>query len=175
VSGSVTESGRLNPRPWTMSEVAVLRTRGAEGAAALAELLDRTPYAVWSQARRMRISLRRSGEVRGRRLALPGPVAPDPGLQRALDRLRADVAAGRVNPVRLERRAALLARGAPLCPACAMRPIESELTGLCADCHLRRLLEAHELEADAIAAERNLAAARQRKHRLGAALEALEA
>jgi hypothetical protein len=149
-----------------MREVGVLRSHGSEGAEAVAALLDRTPYAVWSQARRMRLSLRRSGEVRGRRLAVPGPVAPDPILQPALDRLRADIAAGLVDPVRLQRRAVLLARGAPLCPACAVRPVEHEATGFCADCHLRTLAEVHRLEASAIAAKRDIAAARQRKHRV---------
>jgi hypothetical protein len=158
-------------RPWTTSEVATLRKMAPLGAQAIASMLERSTKAVRRQAERLRISLRTPGEVRGRILGQPRGVsfARDRGV---LGTLREDVLAGRVDPALIERRAQLLAAGAPLCPSCAVRPVEVESTGWCTPCHLRDLAEAHAMEADRITEQRHLDAERQRKHRRKEAVSA---
>lgn len=60
--------------------------------------------------------------------------------------------------------------GAPLCPRCAVDPIEVEETGLCITCNRKELVARHDRELAAKSAreaeaQRELDAARQRKHR----------
>lgn len=155
------------PREWTTKEIAELRRLAPMGAACAADVLGRSVAAVTGQAHKHRISLRRDGETRGLILGQPRGVSFTQGAfrTRALLQLREDVLAGRVDMVRMERRARLLTRGAQLCPTCTRRPVEVDVTGLCEDCHLQVLADTHALEADRLEAERRLDRERQRKHR----------
>lgn len=182
----------IRGRPWTTRELLELRRLAPLGAQAVAELLGRSVWSVVCAAHRHRISLRREGERAGRMLGEPRPpaareveevaaalrdlledlMAGRVGRRRdltrqaaALRQLREDALAGRVDLGRVARRARAIGRGDPLCPACARRPQEVRSTGLCEDCHLRALAEAHRLESERAEAVRELDRERQRKHR----------
>lgn len=137
-------------RPWTTGELLDLRRHAHLGAAGVAELLERPVHSVRNQAYRLRISLRRDGTTQGLVLGQPRGVSfAGNAAARALQlrELRRASLAGEIDLARIERRAALIARGAPLCPGCTKRPVEKRTTGLCLDCHLGQLAEGHRLEA----------------------------
>jgi hypothetical protein len=71
---------------------------------------------------------------------------------------------GIADPARALRRVKL-DRSGSLCPGCGYRPQEVTTTGLCGVCHDNRLAWAHRQETRIITARRDLAAARQEKHR----------
>jgi hypothetical protein len=120
---------------WTTGDIAILRTNGHLGAAALASLLGRSEGAVRQAARRHRISLRRRGETRGTLLGQPRGI-------RLRDLLPEAVAADReLAALVLERQR--VDETADLCPRCATRPASVKQTGLCPPCHKRRLAEVH--------------------------------
>lgn len=124
------------------------------GAAAIAEVLERSEQAVRDQASRQRVSVRRSGERRGLIL----------GERRAArfeHEVRTAVLIGVVDPADAERRAR---RSGDLCPSCSSR-YASTRSGFCEPCHLRRLAEAHREELAIIAGRRELDAARALKYR----------
>lgn len=159
-------------RPWTSGELTELRKLAPLGALAAAEVLERSVSSVKNQARRQRISLRRDGERRGRVLGQPRDVRmADAAHEDALARLRDDVLNGRIDADRVARRTQLIATGAPLCPSCAIRPVEVLATGTCSDCHMKALAAAHAMEADTLATQRLLDRERQRKHRAQAGKE----
>lgn len=157
-------------QPWHSTEVVFLRQNAHLGVGALAGLLGRSVRSVKQAAYRHRISLRPPGERRGTVLGQPRGTsfldarAAGARVQR-LRVLREAALAGIVDPVALERRVRLLVDGAPLCPGCAMDPIEVETTGLCRACHLDALAEAHRAEMRVHAAQRALWVERQRKVR----------
>jgi hypothetical protein len=149
---------------WTTNELGRLRELAPYGATAVAAALDRSVLSVKMAAHRHRISLRRAGSRGGLMLGQPRSVhTVGPARSRALEQLRAEALEGKVDIAKLERRARLLGTGAPLCPHCAVRPIEVETTGLCEQCHVELLADAHAMEAD----RRRLDRERQRKHRAG--------
>lgn len=152
---------------WTSADLAQLRRVASLGLDGASAVLGRSPTAVRAQAFRQRISLRRPGEHRGRSLGDLGRKLQEAQKVRALRQLREDVLAGRVDIVRIERRLRLISKGADLCPACGMRPIEIPRTGMCEDCHLRGLAAGHRAELTRSSAERELDRERQRKHRGG--------
>lgn len=154
-------------RPWTSKDVDLLRKSAHLGAEAVAELLERSIGAVRQQAWRMRISLRRLGERRGLILGQPRGVSLRSETATALNlgQLREDVLVRAVDPGRIERRVRDEVLGTELCPGCARRPQEVKSMGLCENCHLRLLAEAHRLEPDRIEAQRELDRERQRKSR----------
>jgi hypothetical protein len=140
-------------RPWTTSELAVMRDNAARGAEAVAELLGRSVASVRQAAHRHRISLRKHGSRKGLVLGQPRGVS-----------LRADLRDGLVRDRRdelLERRAQADA-AAELCPCCGRRPARTR-SGFCAACTTQRITERYEeLTADDDALRR-LWAARQRR------------
>lgn len=151
-----------------------MRKMASLGAAAVAEALDRTEASVRKAASRNRISLRRTGIKGGLVLGQPRRrgVSFAEGRYHSrrvelLKKIREDVIAGRIDPGRLEqeiRRRTAVLEGAPLCPSCVRNPQERP-TGLCDDCHIGSLAEAHrshELRQDA---QRELWRERQRKVR----------
>ena len=140
-------------RPWTTSELAVMRDNAARGAEVVAELLGRSVASVRQAAHRNRISLRKHGSRKGLVLGQPRGVS-----------LRSEIRDGLVRDRRdelLERRAQADA-DAELCPCCGRRPARTR-SGFCVPCTTDRLTEAYEeMTADA-AAMRRLWAARQRR------------
>lgn len=154
-------------RYWSSTELAELRKLAPLGEVVVAELLGRSITSVRGQAYRQRISMRRDGERRGLLLGQPRGVSLVAAAARYPDlaQIRENVFEQRADIERIDRRVRLLARGAPLCPACGRRPQEVERTGLCEDCHTRELAHAHAMEADRAEADRHLDRERQRKHR----------
>ena len=140
----------LRGRPWTTRELAELRQLARLGAEAVADRLGRTVRSVRNQAHRQRISLRREGSRGGLVLGQPRGVSlraarADRAEARALAEARERVLRGELDPALLDlevRRAARIARGDPLCPACSRAPQET-VHGLCRDCHLRELARAY--------------------------------
>jgi hypothetical protein len=111
--------------PWTTTEVAYLRDNRELGAAALAELLDRSQWSVRSAAKRQRISLRRPRDARGR---LFGACAAA-----CLEELRAAVVEAPTHySARMDER-----REAELCCNCGHRPVQVARAGLCGPCYAR--------------------------------------
>jgi hypothetical protein len=163
-TGVTHEEKSVSKKPWTTAELAQVRKLAAKGAEAIAEELGRPVRSVTEAARRARISLRRSGERRGRVMGEPHKLPVDVARVRMLRGLRDDVLAGKVDLRRIERRVRLLATGM-VCPGCGKRPQEVESSGLCEVCHLDNLTEAHRLERDRIEHQRALDGERQRKHR----------
>jgi hypothetical protein len=157
------KSGVTKPQaPWTSIDVAELRRLAPLGVREVALILARSEGSVRQQAARLRISLRRQGERRGLVLGQPRGVAFDDPAMKAL---REQVLAGQADVERIVRRALAWARGADLCPSCAINPIEVESTGFCTACHKRELARAHAREDDELQAQRELDRERQRKHR----------
>ena len=66
------ETPRPNTAPWSTEELRTLRENAQHGAAAVAAMLGRSEAAIWSAAKRYRISLRRRGETRGKILGQRG-------------------------------------------------------------------------------------------------------
>lgn len=154
-------------QPWTVSELQLLQRNAHLGANVVALLTGRTVQAVIHAAKRHRVSLRRSGERRGKVLGEPRRGSwPREGLRR----LRDEVIDGTTDPVLVESHLLLVAShrsGQPqqLCPACSARPVQRQRTGLCNTCHLRALAEAHRHAKAEGDAQRELWNERQRKHR----------
>lgn len=144
---------------WTSSEVAELRRLAPLGARVAAQALGRSVSSVRLQAHRQRISLRPPGERRGILLG-QSPKVKGP----AVKKLRRDVLAGDVDQEVVVHLVELAAQGAPICPMCGREPVETP-AGLGQICHNRELALAHELAVDRRTSERDLDAARQRKHR----------
>ena len=139
----MTQKARLkHERPWTTAEIGILRRDCALGAAALARILDRSEGAIRSAAKRHRISLRRKGERRGLLLGQPRGQRWDP----RLDSIREEALAGTIDIAALEERARGLARKAPRCPVCGVRPQERASTGFCEVCHTRALADSYRTE-----------------------------
>lgn len=140
-------------RPWTSSELDMLRRNAHLGLDACATLLDRTPASVRSAAARNRISLRRPGSRAGLILGQPRnttwtgqATASLGGITRAaLAHLRDLILTGDTDPAHIEARIVALADGdhRPVCPSCGARPQTRTATGLCDPCHLRHLAAAH--------------------------------
>lgn len=160
--------------PWTAKEIQTMRSMAALGAQAIAESLGRSLWSVRNAARRHRISLRRTGVRVGLVLGQPRRRGVSFAEGRfhgrrveILAQIRQDVLAGRIDPSRLEqevRRRVSLLEGAPLCPSCAMNPQE-RATGLCDDCHIKSLADAHRSHDMGQQAQRELWRERQRKVR----------
>lgn len=156
---------------WTTGEIA--RLRRLAGTLSLEELaaeLGRSTGSIRGAAHRHAISLRRTGERRGRILGQPAGVrliSGEDALTRleAWRRLREDVLAGRVDTGRIERRVRAALRGEDLCPLCARRPVEVNRTGLCEVCHLTELARGHRDELERIEAARENDAARALTYR----------
>lgn len=143
--------------PWTSTEIARLRELAPLGAVVAAHTLGRSLESVRMQAKRQRISLRPPGRRGGRILGQIRGVSVS-------RRLRSDVESGRLSNTRVVELVSLAAAGAPICPMCGREPIETP-AGLGVICHNRELAHAHELVVDQLASQRELDAARQRKHR----------
>ncbi len=162
-------------RAWTTSELTVLRRMVADGepVSSIAVCLKRSELSVKRTAYRQRISLRPAGVRTGLTLGQPRSAswadARRLGARHgALLRLRAEILDGTVDVADLERiarRAQMLARGAALCPSCTRNPQEVDSTGLCADCHLDALAEAHAHETIHRQSLRNYNAEKQRAKR----------
>jgi len=154
-------------RPWTTKELQTLRANAAQGAAGVAELLDRSIASVKRQAQQQRISLRLDGERRGLLIGQPRAISFRSGANKLaqLVELRRAALAGEVDLQMIERRVRLIAHGAPLCPACTARPIEKASTGLCTDCHLDGLTDQHRLASRTVLRQRELDLQRQNKAR----------
>jgi hypothetical protein len=155
-------------RDWTTAELSRLRELAAEsfGIEAIAELLERSVDSVRSAASRNRISLRRKGITAGILLGQPRGTSFRRPTVEELAELRDDVLAGRIDLPSLER--VVLAKAEPeaeLCPSCVARPQEVASTGLCTQCHLKRLAEAHREVREPSPAQRELWRERQRKSR----------
>lgn len=164
----MTETPRPNTAPWSTEELRTLRENAQHGAAAVAAMLGRTEAAVWSAAKRYRISLRRRGETRGKILGQRGAWSAISAIDGArLDLIRTEVLGGILDVAVLEARIREEHHGPrrPICPACGQRPQERPATGLCEVCHLRELARAHRDEVERREARRELWQARQDKHR----------
>lgn len=124
-------------RPWTTAEEEALRYLAHLGTRALAEAFDRPVRSIENKARRLGVSLkRRSSEC------FPSAACSAAGLRRAHELM-----------------------AAPLCPACAKRPIGVRRTGLCWSCHLEALRLVHEEQITRVEGQRALWAARSKLHR----------
>lgn len=149
----------------------------------MAVALGRSVTSVRKMAHVRRLSLRRPGSRDGLFLGQPRNMSLVDVKRLGLKvdgwvRMRERVITNDVDLERLEEiagREAALARGVPLCPSCTTNPQEVAQTGLCRDCHIRKLAEAHRLE-ETSAAQRELWAERQAKvrRRRREALEELE-
>ena len=118
----------MSKRAWTTTELVCLRENRELGAAALAELLDRSLWSVKRAAYRQRISLRRPGDARGHVLGQPRALQLSAGAREAI-RAAPDLYAERLR----------VSRDSSLCPECAYRPIQVESSGLCRSCHAEHL------------------------------------
>lgn len=132
-----------------------MRANAHLGAAALAELLERSQRSVEAAASRHRISIRRRGERRGTVLCQPRGVSLAPEMRETL------VDAGALIAERLR-----IDHEGDLCPACGRRPQRVRSTGLCVPCHKERLAEAHREVIAEHEAQKRLWMERQRRHRL---------
>ncbi len=157
-------------RPWTAKEIARLRELAHLGAGAVAEALERSVMSVKLKAHRQRISLRRPDSHAGSILGQPRGVSwtsvkTSAGEVAILERIRTGALDGTVDVAKLERRAQRLYDATPLCPGCARHPQEVASTGLCEECHLRALAQAHRDEDARQDAQRELWRERQAKVR----------
>jgi hypothetical protein len=154
-------------RPWTSSEIKTLRSRADQGAPMLAALLDRTPESVRSQAKRSRVSLRRRGENRGILMDQARGVSLAKTLRR--DLLDANLVGEGDVEFRIRE-----SRG-ELCPECGQRPQggsqAAKRWGLCEVCSTKILIRRHVDVQDLQKSMRDLAAARQQRHRGKTALK----
>lgn len=141
-------------KPWSVREINDLRRNAALGADTLAHLLGRTPNAIRLQAAKLRISLRRAGERRGRVLGQQPSTELPPGWR--------DLAV--TDPATASTLAQDALTQAPLCPRCATWPQAPRL-GICRVCHTHALAEAHRHAQALATAKRDLDQARQAKHR----------
>jgi hypothetical protein len=124
-------------RSWTTAEEEALRQLAHLGTHALAVAFDRPVRSIENKARRLGISIRR----RSSECSSSG-VCSEAGLRRARELM-----------------------AAPLCPACARRPIGVRRTGLCWRCHLEALRLVHEEEIARIEGQRALWASRSKLRR----------
>lgn len=171
----VRQTLRDNQRPWTSKELERLRSLARYGADHAASELGRTVRSVRNAAHRHRISLRVRGERRGIVLGQARgeswKALGDQAQQHAaLSAMRDEHLAGRLDLAKVERlarRQHLIATGTPLCPGCSRNPQERRTTGLCEDCHLRALAQAHRDVELLQEAQRDVWRERQRKVRTG--------
>ena len=141
-------------KPWSVRDINDLRRNAALGADTLAHLLSRTPNAIRLQAAKLRISLRRTGERRGRVLGQTTNSPLPPGWR--------DLAI--TDPTTATALAQDALTTAPLCPRCTTWPQAPRL-GICRVCHTHALAEAHRHAQALATAKRDLDQARQAKHR----------
>ena len=163
------KAGRDDRRPWSTQEVKALQKHATEGLAAVADALGRSSASVRSAASRHRISLRttRAGAVLGQ----PRGVAVD-ALPPLMQELRQKHLAGDRTLEIIEQRVCQDARhGTQVCPACGRRPARVQASGLCFQCHVGRLVEAHEERRSELLAQAELWKAQQRSSRLARALK----
>lgn len=161
-----------NNKPWSTQEIAALRRVSKLGCAGAAEALGRTEASVRWSAHAHRISLRRPGSRSGLILGQPRGVSRQDILELGVElaiwsAMRERALAGTLDVKRLEeiaRRSRVIANGTPLCPSCAVNPQEVDTTGLCRDCHVKKLAEAHRVESES-PYQRELWAERQAKVR----------
>ena len=127
----------MSATPWTTRERQLLRENAQLGLRAVADLLGRSENSVRTQAARMRVSLRRPGEVRGKLLGQPNGVSLR-GTEH-LAGLRVSVlAAGGGDLQQLPH----VQRDARVCPSCGHHYVTTA-TGLCAPCYTGRLASAY--------------------------------
>lgn len=155
--------------PWTSKELDALRRVAPLGARAAAEILGRSIASVKLAAHRHRISLRTTGTRAGVLLGQPrgtswADARRSAEFTRLLERVRADLADGKIQLRDLDRALAALDAGAELCPSCGRNPIDQP-DGICTGCHRRRLADAHQAAIDAHAGQQELWAARTSKVR----------
>lgn len=124
-------------RPWTTAEEEALRHLAHLGTRALAEAFDRPARSIENKARRLGVSVRRRSSE-----CYSSGACSEAGLRRARELM-----------------------DAPLCPACAMRPIGVRRTGLCWRCHLEALRLVHEEQIARIDGQRALWASRSKLRR----------
>jgi hypothetical protein len=161
-TNSVRQNHTLVIQPWRSGELATLRRLAPMGASFIAEELGRTERSVRLMAARMRISLRRQGERRGRVLGHVLAIgAGDPTIARIR---AAQLDDPRYDASRVERVVELSLAGEELCPSCAAGPIEVPKFGVCRNCYVRELAAAHRRELDHILAQRENDLARYHKH-----------
>ena len=154
-------------RDWTSQELATMKAHAKEGAEVIAGLTGRTVSSVKAAAIRHRVSLRKRRERRGKVMgeSRKGSLTAD-----GLGHIRADVLTGSLSGQRLTDHLGAVAaemRGerVALCPQCAKNPIERQDTGLCRTCHNRAVLEAYQRADTERNAIREVATARQQRHR----------
>jgi len=145
---------RAGAKPWTTRDLLYLREHREDGAGAIAEVLGRSVGSVRAQANRWRISLRKPGSRKGIRIGQPRGVRLPKELRDGL------LETGQVVADRLQMRP-----DEELCPQCGHRPIRIESLGICRVCHLRNLTDHHRELENEQAAQRELWAARQARHR----------
>ena len=154
-------------REWNTTEIRILRNEAAQGAEALAFMLDRSVSSVRSAAKRLRISLRRPGQRCGLVLGQPRGVALSAVMSREMaEELRSDPARASLVAQRLE-----VDRAGGLCPCCGMRPIRVRSSGLCMACHKTRLADGHRETAAEACANRDWWLQKQQLRRARAAQE----
>lgn len=124
-------------RPWTMTELRVLRTLAPLGRDAVATLLERSATSVAAKASEMKISLIATGEV----------VEIDALVLTYVERLK---------------ETPLLS----VCPCCGKRFANMRTSEMCRICHLDRLLDLHQERMDEELRQKRLAKARQDRHRM---------
>jgi hypothetical protein len=123
-------------KPWTMSEIKVMRLFASLGSKGVAQLLDRSVSSVSKQAQDHAISLEASKD----------DINIDDEVLNLLHRV--------VESQRLS-----------ICPMCGRRWATMKDTGICRPCHLDRLIALHQEQIDVEVRQRALTAARKEKQR----------
>jgi hypothetical protein len=163
--------GERNPRPWTTAEIAELRRLHDLGAEEVARQLGRSVESIRLQAHRQRVSLRRRGERKGRRLGRLGLPDTEP-LTAKIRRAGLDVPRF---AERIEQRMLAVADGTDLCPQCGVAPVEVPMTGWCRRCHRRELNAAYEHQLAELREQQRADALRQQARYIRQHPEAEEA
>jgi hypothetical protein len=155
------ETAAKKPHEWTSNEPGVLRKYAGLGARAILAMLNETraadcPHAapltlraVYCMAHKPRVSLRREGSRRGRRMGIPRCMRI-----RDLGQHADDVRNGTLDLVKIEQRIAADVKHPTPCPSCGKRPQRNPTTGLCGVCHLNHLSAALQERAVENAARR---------------------
>lgn len=139
-------------KPWTSREIKTLETSANKGAEYLSGVLGRSPGSITSFAQEHGISLRKSGERRGRRLAIP------------TGELSARLKAERINPDELINRVKNHHKRVP-CPDCGRMSFLVPATGFCKTCHHKRLSDERQVMLAEAAAVREDARLRKQEQR----------
>lgn len=123
-------------KPWTTTELRVLRLFATLGTNGVATILERSSASVAQMAKQEGISLKRTDEdidITNEVLTLLAKVADTPNLS--------------------------------ICPMCGKRWATMKETGMCRPCHLDRLLSLYQEKAEIEIRQKALTAARQDKRR----------